>query len=475
MAPASARAWEVVVIGSGPNGLAAAIGAAQRGRATLLLEAAPTIGGGLRSGELTLPGFLHDICSSVHPMAVGSPFFRSLPLAEHGLVWITPPASAAHPLDDGTAVILWNDLERTADSLGADGRRYRSTFGRLARDWPMLEPDVLAPIGLPRHPLRFARFGVPALLPAQTWARLALKTPRARALFAGCAGHSIVPFHYLASAAVGLALATVAHVRGWPVARGGSQAIADALAAHFRSLGGTVLTDTLIERAEQLPGADRLLFDTSPQAMARIMGRRLPAGFRRRLERFPHGPGVFKVDWALSGPIPWRNRSCLEAATVHVGGSLEEIAAAEAAPWRGEVAERPFVLLTQPSLFDPSRAPVGQHTAWGYCHVPPGSSEDMTARIEAQVERFAPGFREVIVARAIRGPSTLEASNPNYVGGDISGGANTLLNLVLRPTWRRYGTPDSSVYLCSAATPPGGGVHGMCGFHAAERALGRRD
>lgn len=474
MALASARAWDVVVVGSGPNGLAAAIAAAQRGRSTLLVEAAPTIGGGLRSGELTQPGFVHDLCASVHPMGVASPFFRSLPLAEHGLEWITPPASAAHPLDDGSAAMLWNDLERTADGLGTDGRRYRRIFGRLARDWPRLEPDVLAPIGIPRHPISWARFGIPALLPAATWTRLALRTSRARALFAGCAGHSIVPFDYLASAAVGLVLTTVAHVRGWPVARGGSQTIADALAAHFRSLGGTIQTDTLIERAEQLPVAGHTLFDTSPRAMARIMGARLPAGFRRRLERFPHGPGAFKVDWALSAPIPWRDPACLEAATVHVGGSLEEIAVAEAAPWRGEVAERPFVLLTQPSLFDTSRAPAGHHTAWGYCHVPPGSAEDMTARIEAQVERFAPGFRDVIVARAVRGPSTLEAGNPNYVGGDIGGGANTLQHLVLRPTWRRYATPDPSVFLCSAATPPGGGVHGMCGVHAAERALGRR-
>jgi len=462
---------DVVVVGSGPNGLAAAIVAAQRGHSTRLLEAGATLGGGLRSGPLTLPGFVHDLCASVHPMAVASPFFRSLPLERHGLQWITPPAAAAHPLDGGDAVMLWNDLERCIDGLGADGRRYRRTIGALAADWAHLEATILAPVGMPRHPLSFARFGLPALLPARTWARWMLGTPRGRALFAGCAAHSIVPFSYLGSAAIGMVLATVAHTRGWPIARGGSQAIADALAAHFVSLGGTITTDTLIETESQLPRAGRLLFDTSPAAMARIMGPRFPAGFADRLARYPHGPGVFKVDWALSGPIPWRAPHCLEAATVHVGGTLEEIAAAEAAPWRGECPERPFVLVTQPSLFDPSRAPVGQHTAWGYCHVPRGSTVDMTARIEAQLERFAPGFRERILARSVRTPATLAASNPNYVGGDIGGGANTLWNLVFRPTWRRYGTPARGVYLCSAATPPGGGVHGMCGFHAAERAL----
>lgn len=459
------------MVGSGPNGLAAAIVAAQRGRSTLLLESGPTIGGGLRSGALTLPGFVHDQCASVHPMAVSSPFLRSLPLAQHGLQWITPPAAAAHPLDGGDAVMLWNDLERTVEELGTDGRGYRRTIGALTADWGNLEATILAPVGLPRHPLSFARFGLPALLPARTWAGWMLGTPRGRALFAGCAAHSIVPFNYLGSAAIGIVLATVAHTRGWPIARGGSQSIANALAAHFVSLGGTIATDTLIETETQLPRADRLLFDTSPRAMARIMGPRLPAGFAARLARYPHGPGVFKVDWALRGPIPWRARQCLEAATVHVGGTLGEIAAAEAAPWRGECPEQPFVLVTQPSLFDPARAPAGQHTAWGYCHVPHDSTVDMTARIEAQIERFAPGFREVIMSRSVRTPATLAATNPNYVGGDIGGGANTLMNLVFRPTWRRYGTPARGVYLCSAATPPGGGVHGMCGFHAAERAL----
>jgi len=463
--------YDVVVIGSGPNGLAAAIFAARQGLSTLILEARDDIGGGLRSAELTLPGFVHDVCSSVHPMAAASPFFRELPLSQHGLEWITPRAAAAHPLDGGDAVILYNDVERTAGALGVDQKRYLRTVGTIARDWPRLERDILAPIGFPKHPLSFARFGIPALLPAQLSARLAFSTPRARALFAGCAAHSILPFSAQGSTAVGLALAAVGHARGWPVARGGSQSIADALAATFRAHGGDIVTGVNVERHEQLPKAEVLLFDTSPRAMAKIMGKRFPSRFSERLDRYRYGPGAFKVDWALSAPIPWKASECLEAATVHVGGTLQEIAASEAAPWRGECAEQPFVLVTQPSIVDDSRAPAGQHTAWGYCHVPNGSTVDMTARIEAQVERFAPGFKDTILARSVRSPSTIERENHNLVGGDVGGGSNELLNLIFRPTWRRYATPLPGVYLCSAATPPGGGVHGMCGFHAAMTAL----
>lgn len=463
--------YDVAVIGSGPNGLAAGIVAAQRGLRTVIHEANVTIGGGLRSGELTQPGFLHDLCSSVHPMAVASPFFRSLPLAEHGLTWITPAAAAAHPLDGGEAVILWNDIGRTADALGADRTRYRRTIGALADAWPNLAPDLLAPIGFPRHPVSYARFGLQALLSAQGYARAVFGTDRARALLAGVAAHSIVPLSYVGSAAIGLVLSAVAHVHGWPIAARGSQSVADALAAHFRSLGGEIVTGSRIDRHEQLGGATQLLFDTSPQAMARIMGDRLPRGYSRQLTGYTNGPGVFKIDWALSGPIPWAAPECLEASTVHVGGALDEIAAAEAAPWRGEHAERPFVLVTQPSLFDASRAPPGMHTAWGYCRVPNASPVDMTARIEAQMERFAPGFRDVVLARVVHSPAALEASNANLVGGDIGGGANVLQNLLFRPTWRKYSTPVAGVHLCSAATPPGAGIHGMCGYHAAMRAL----
>jgi phytoene dehydrogenase-like protein len=464
-------AHDVVVIGSGPNGLAAAIVAAQRGRRTVVYEASDAIGGGLRSAALTQPGFVHDVCASVHPMGAASPFFRSLPLAQHGLEWITPAAAAAHPMDDGTAAILWNDPARTADALGSDGSRWDRTIGAIARDWDSIEDDILAPIGIPAHPVAYTRFALRALFPASTWAKLAFGTPAARALFAGCAAHSIIPFSYAGSAAIGIVMSAVAHARGWPVARGGSQSIANALAAHFRSLGGEIVTGTRIVNHDDLPPAKHVLFDTSPRAMARIMGNQLPNGFAEKLERFPYGPGVFKIDWALNGPIPWKARECLEASTVHLGGTIEELAASEAAPWRGEHSERPFVLVTQPSLFDSGRAPAGKHTAWGYCHVPNGSTVDMTARIEAQMERFAPGFRDVVIARAVHTPASLEAGNANLVGGDIGGGSNELMNLLFRPTWRSYATPVPGIHLCSAATPPGGGIHGMCGYHAATRAL----
>jgi phytoene dehydrogenase-like protein len=465
-------AYDVAVIGSGPNGLAAAIVAAQRGLATVVLEARDTIGGGLRTSELTLPGFLHDVCSSVHPMGAASPFFRELPLARHGLHWITPPAAAAHPLDNGDVVMLYNDVERTAERLGPDRARYLRTIGAIAKDWPRLERDILAPLGFPRHPLLFARFGAQALMPAELYARVAFRSVHARALFAGCAGHAILPLSSPGSAAVAIVLAAAAHARGWPVARSGSISIAAAMASHLIELGGEIEPCQNIEEFAQLPGAKHLFFDTSPRAMADIMGERFPRRFSWQLRQYPYGYGAFKVDWALSEPIPWKARECLEAATVHVGGTLEEIAASEVAPSVGGWAERPFVLVTQPSVFDETRAPAGQHTAWGYCHVPNGSTVDMTERIENQVERFAPGFKECILARAVRPPAMIEAENPNLVGGDVAGGSNELANLFFRPTWRRYSTPVPGVFLCSAATPPGGGIHGMCGYHAATTAFG---
>jgi phytoene dehydrogenase-like protein len=462
--------YDVVVIGSGPNGLAAAALAAQRGLSTLVLEARDTVGGGLRSAPLTLPGFVHDVCSSVHPMAIASPVFRQLALEQHGLEWIMPAASAAHPLDDGTAAMLYTDAARTAEALGPDKSRYEQTIGAVAASWDRLETDLLSPIGFPSHPFSFARFGLPGLLPAEVFAKV-FSTTRARALFAGCAAHAILPFDAAGSTAFAMALAAVGHARGWPVARGGSQSVADALVRVIHAYGGDVVTGVNVERHEQLPRWETLFFDTSPRAMAGIMGDRFPAVFAASLRAFRYGPGAFKVDWALSEPIPWKARQCLDAATVHVGGTFEEIADAEGAPWRGTAAERPFVLVTQPSVIDGSRAPGGKHTAWGYCHVPNGSTVDMTDRIEAQIERFAPGFRDCILARAIRSPLTIEAENANLVGGDVGSGSNQFLNLVFRPTWRRYATPVRGVFLCSAATPPGAGVHGMCGYHAARAAF----
>jgi phytoene dehydrogenase-like protein len=467
------RSYDVVAVGSGPNGLSAAILAARAGLSTIVFEAKETPGGGARSAELTLPGFRHDVCSAVHPMARASPWFRELPLEKFGLEWITPPAAAAHPLDGADAALLANDLERTVQGLGNDGRPYARWIGPLVERWSALEPDLLKPIGLPAHPLVYARFGTKALLPATILAKLAFTSVKARALFAGNAAHSILPLSHFASSAIGLVLPAVAHVYGWPIPRGGAQAITDALAGYLRSIGGEIVTGCPVETHGQLPAARAVLFDTSPQMMARILGDRLPRSYSRQLERYRYGPGAFKIDWALSEPIPWKARDCTSAATVHVGGTLEEIALSEAAPWQERQAEKPFVLVTQPSLFDPSRAPAGKHTAWGYCHVPNGSDVDMTDRIESQIERFAPGFRDIILARGVRPPSVLERDNANLVGGDVAGGSNAFLNTLWRPTRRQYGTPVRGLYLCSAATPPGGGVHGMCGYHAAALAIRR--
>ena len=467
----NSSSYDAVVVGSGPNGLAAAIVAARCGLSTVVFEGSDRVGGGTRSAELTIPGFLHDTCSAVHPMARASELFRQLPLEEFGLRWITPPAAAAHPLDSGEAVLLWNGLEETAARLGKDRGRYLRTIGWIARRWPRFGDAVLRPPGLAWRPLDMKFFGAQALLPARTYARLVFSSERGRALFAGNAAHSVLPLTHLGSSAVGLVLAAVGHVHGWPVPEGGSGAIADALAGYFRSLGGEIVTGRMIREADELPPSRVLLFATSPRMMASILGDRLPRSYGRKLERYRYGPGAFKVDWALSEPIPWKADECREAATVHVGGTLEEIAASERAAWSDAAAERPFVLLTQPSLFDDTRTPRGKHAAWGYCHVPNGSEADMTERIEAQIERFAPGFRDIVLARAVRPPSLLEEENPNVVGGDVGGGANDLGNIFFRPTRRLYSTPLRGVYLCSAATPPGGGVHGMCGYNAAIRAI----
>lgn len=468
--------WDAAVIGSGPNGLCAAIRLAQAGMKVLVLERADTPGGGARTAQLTLPGFAHDVCSAIHPMAAGSPFMRALGLKEHGLTWIHPPAPLAHPLDDGPAVLLERDLAATDAQLDAvDGGRWSRWMEPLTSRWDDLAPDAMAALGVPRHPLLMARLGLRGLRSAAGLARSEFRGPRARALFGGIAAHSVLPLDEIPSAAIGVMLGVAAHAVGWPLPQGGAQAITNALIACLRRLGGEVLLGHEVRQLEDVPTEGPVLFDTGPRALASIANNALPAGYLRKLERFRYGPGVFKIDWALDGPIPWRDPACARAATVHLGGTLEEMIRSERAAWSGQLVERPYVLLAQQSLFDPSRAPEGKHTGWAYCHVPAGSTADRTEAIEQQVERFAPGFRERILARHIMNSQQMQAHNPNYVGGDVNGGAATLDQLFFRPVARRvpYQTPHRRLYLCSASTPPGGGVHGMCGVGAAEAALKR--
>jgi phytoene dehydrogenase-like protein len=468
---AAERQFESVVVGSGPNGLAAAITLAQAGQSVAVFEAEPTIGGGMRSAELTVPGFIHDVCAAIVPLALASPFFRTLPLAKHGLAFIQPDVPLAHPLDDGTAVIVERSVQQTATGLGRDGASYASLFGPLARDWAKLEPVVLGPLKFPEHPLIAARFGLNAMRSASSLAKSKFRDVRARALFAGLAAHSILPLEDSPSAAFGLILGSLAHAVGWPIVGGGTQKLADALAAQFRSLGGEIRTGTRVTSVDELPPGATVFCDVSPRSLAKIAGSSFTPGFRAALERYRYAPGVCKVDWALDAPIPWKSPECARAGTVHVGGTLEEIATSERDAWNGAESSAPFVLLAQPTLFDPSRAPAGKHTAWGYCHVPNGSTEDMSGAIEAQIERFAPGFRSRILQRSVMLPADLQAHNANLVGGDVGGGAVTLYQLFMRPTWRLYATTNRQIYICSASTPPGGGVHGLCGHLAAKRAL----
>jgi phytoene dehydrogenase-like protein len=469
---------DAVVVGSGPNGMAAAISLARQGRSVTVLEAAPTPGGGMRTAELTLPGFLHDVCSATHPFGRTSPFFAGLDLARHGLRWVEPPVALGHPLDDGSAVLVRRDVEATAAGLGQDGAAYRRLIGPFVRDWEGLMPDILAPFHVPLAPPRtiaLARFGLVAIQSASRVARRFDGEP-ARALFAGAAAHSLIGLTEPISAAAGLVMLASAHADGWPFSEGGAGRIAAALQAELESHGGRVISDRRVERVEDLPGHRVALFDVGARQLARIAGDRLPGGFRRRLERFRHGPGVFKLDIAIEGAIPWRAAELGEAGTVHLGGTYEEIARSEWLVAHGRPADRPFVLLAQQSLFDRSRAPDGRNIVWAYCHVPNGWPGDPSEPILAQIERFAPGFRDRILAVTATGPAALEAANANDVGGDIGGGRLDLRQLFTRPSLRifdPYSTPDPSIFICSASTPPGGGVHGMCGFHAA-RSAGRR-
>jgi phytoene dehydrogenase-like protein len=461
------------VVGSGPNGLAAAIALAQAGRSVLVLEAAETAGGGCRSAELTLPGFVHDVCSAIHPWPAASPFLRTLPLDEHGVELVHPPAPLAHPFDDGSAVLLERSVGATAAGLGRDAGAYNRLVGPFVREADDLLNGALAPPLPPRHPVALARLGLHGLRSAAGLARSRFAEEPARALFAGLAAHSMLSLRAPASASFGIMLAVVGHAFGWPVVRGGSQKLADGLLSHLRLLGGKVETGRSVGSLAELPPARAVLLDLTPRALLHVADSRLSSRYARRLERYRYGPGAFKVDWALDGPVPWRSPECARAATVHVGGTLAEIAESEHSVSRGEHPERPFVLVAQQSLFDQSRAPRGKQALWGYCHVPNGSTFDMLERIERQIERFAPGFGDLVLARSIRSPAEFERYNPNYVGGDINGGLQDLRQLLARPAPRLvpYSTPAPGLFVCSSATPPGGGVHGMCGYHAAQAAL----
>jgi len=466
--------YDGVVVGSGPNGLAAAIRLAQEGLSVLVLEANETPGGGTRSAELTLPGFTHDLCSAVHPLAAGSPFFRKLDLSKFGLTWISPELPLAHPLDSGRAAVLNRSVSTTAALLGHDEPAYQKLMQPLVSDWQLLATEFLKPlIHWPEHPLKLARFGLRGLRSAAGLATSRFKDAPAKALLAGLAGHSFLPLNQAPSAAFGLVLAMTGHAVGWPFPLGGSQQISHALIAMLRALGGEVRTGCRIDRLDLLPKARVVLLDITPRELLRIAGDQLPRSYARRLERFQYGPGVFKIDYALDGPIPWIAEPCRHAGTVHLGGRFEEVARAEHDVSQGRHPQQPFVLLAQPSLFDSSRVPQGKHVAWAYCHVPQGSSADMTKPIEDQIERFAPGFRDLVLARHTANCAALESQNANLIGGSINGGSAGLWQMLARPVLSPtpYRLPRQRLYLCSSSTPPGGGVHGMCGFHAAETAL----
>ena len=463
------------VIGAGPNGLAAAIVLSQAGLQVDVLEAESSPGGAARTLELTLPGFWHDFGSAVYPLGAGSPFFSSLPLTNHGLEWIHSPVALAHPLDDGTAVMLGGDLDETKDSLGADGPAWDKLMRPFVKRWTEFASEVLRPLPfIPRHPWLMARFGMVALQSARAVARR-FRDQRTRALFAGLAAHSFLGLDEPLSAAIAILMAVPAHAVGWPIPRGGAQSLTNALCGFLSTFGSKVNTSAPVQSLAALANYDLLLCDLTPRQLIKVGGQRLSDSYKRRLERYRYGAGAFKVDYALNAPIPWKAPGCLRATTVHLGGSFEEIATAEKAVRLGQHADRPFVLLAQPSLFDSSRAPAGKHTAWAYCHVPNGSKVNMLDRLEDQIERFAPGFRDCVLARRVLFPADLESMDANLVGGDIGGGTMDLRQFLCRPTWQHYATSARDIYICSASTPPGGGVHGMCGYLAAKMALSRWD
>ncbi|TGK00335.1 NAD(P)/FAD-dependent oxidoreductase [Leptospira langatensis] len=469
----SSKEYDVCVIGSGPNGLSAAALLASAGHSVLVLEASDTIGGGLRSKELTLPGFLHDVCSAAHPMGILSPYLKTLPLEKHGLEWIEPKASVAHPLDGERAVLLKLSLEETAEDLGMDRKAYRDLLSPFLKDPDGLLSDALAPLGIPKHPFLLARFGLLGIRSARSIAENFFQEERAKALFAGCAGHSILPLSRALTGALGLLFSITGHIRSWPIVAGGSQMIAKSLASYLQTINVEIKTGQKVENLRQLPKTRAILFDTSPDQLAILGEKILPSSYIRRIKSYRYGPGVFKMDWALDGPIPWKDPRCLEASTVHLGGKFSEIAASEAEVWKGKHPEKPYILVVQQSQFDPKRAPKGKHTGYAYCHVPHGSNLDLTEVLEKQIERFAPGFKDRILARHTMNTQDFYGYNANYVGGAITGGVADLTQAFFRPIARMnpYGTPDPHLYICSASTPPGGGVHGMCGYYAAKSVL----
>lgn len=474
------RNYDAVIVGSGPNGLAAGIRLAQEGLKVKIFEARDSAGGGCRTAELTLPGFKHDVCSAIHPLAAGSPFFKQLPLDKFGLEWIYSPSVLAHPFEDGNAVLIKQSLLKTSEIFIELARReklkksnYFKIFSRLISSWIHVEKDFLGPFKFPSHPFKALAFGLKAILPAENFAGIYLKNKYEKSFFAGLSAHSIMPLERPITSAAGIALAVLGHIYGWPFPKGGSQKITDALASYFLSLGGEIETSCLINSIEELPSSKAVLFDLTPKQIIKIAGSRFPEKYKNKLSRFRYGPGVFKIDYALSEPVPFASKECLTAGTMHIGGTLDEISESEKTVWNGSHPEKPFVILAQQSLFDQSRAPEGKHTLWAYCHVPNGSDVNMTERIERQIERFAPGFRDTILAKNTMNTVDMEKYNQNYIGGDINGGIQDLLQFFSRPVWSLspYKTPGKGIYICSSSTPPGGGVHGMCGYHAAERVI----